>query len=91
MTKSNCASVSDETKVRAAASVGYSRLKPVQEEALSLFVNRRVSCLLAMASHCFALLPRVMDMLKRVERQSIVFVVCPSVALINEHIAIFIY
>ena len=64
---------------RAASSLGYSKLKPEQEQAILAFVSGK-DVFVALPtgygkSLCFGLLPRVFDLLRGVEKQSVVIVV----------------
>ena len=76
---------------RAAASLGYSKMKPEQEQAILAFVSGK-DVFVALPtgygkSLCFGLLPRVFDLLRGVEEQSVVIVVSPLVALMKEQAA----
>ena len=78
---------------RAASSLGYSKLKPEQEQAILAFVSGK-DVFVALPtgygkSLCFGLLPRVFDLLRGVEKQSVVIVVSPLVALMKEQAAFF--
>ena len=73
---------------RAAASLGYPKLKPEQERAILAFVSGK-DVFVALPtgygkSLCFGLLPRVFDMLRGAEKHSVVIVVSPLVALMKE-------
>ena len=78
---------------KAATSLGYSKLKPEQEQAITYFA-RGNDVFVALPtgygkSLCFALLPRVFDLLRGVENQSIAMIVSPLVALMREQVASF--
>ena len=74
-----------EIVARAAASLGYLSLKSEQERAILAFVSGRdvfVSLPTGYGkSLCFALLPRVFDMMRNVKNRSVVIVVSPLIAL----------
>ena len=76
----------------AAASLGYPALKPEQEEAIIQFLmGRDVFVALPTGygkSLCYCCLPRVFDRVRSVEEQSIVVVVSPLTALINDQVAV---
>ena len=73
---------------RAAASLGYSKLKPEQEQAILAFISGMYLLLYlpATGNRC-VLLPCVFDLLRGVEKQSVVIVVSPLVALMKEQAA----
>ena len=73
---------------RAATSLGYSELKPEQEQAILAFVSGK-DVFVALPtgygkSLCYGLLPHVFDLLRGLEKQSVVIVVSPLVALMKE-------
>ena len=78
---------------KAATSLGYSKLKPEQEQAITYFAcGNDVFVALPTEygkSLCFALLPQVFDLLRGVENQSIAMIVSPLVALMREQVASF--
>ena len=77
----------------AAAALGYPKLKPEQEQAVGAFVGGAdvfVSLPTGYGkSLCFGLLPRVFDLLRGVENQSIAIVVSPLLAIMKEQVAFF--
>jgi superfamily II DNA helicase RecQ len=81
----------------AASSLGYSKLKKEQEEALLKFVGDKDSGQDAFVvlptghgkSLCYACIPATFDTLCGVEKRSIVVVVTPLIALMKDQVAIF--
>ena len=75
----------------AAASLGYPALKPEQGEAITQFLmGRDVFVALPTGygkSLCYCCLPRVFDLVRSVEEQSIVMVVSPLTALMKDQVA----
>ena len=82
-----------DTVRKAATSLGYPQLKKEQEVAIVSFVSGNdvfVSLPTGYGkSLCFALLPRVFDMLRGVDNRSVVIVVSPLVALMKDQVATF--
>ena len=78
--------------VRAASSLGYS-LKPEQEQAILAFVSGN-DVFIALPtgygkSLCFGVLPRAFDLKRGVQRQSLIMVVSPLIALMRDQAASF--
>ena len=82
-----------ETVRKAAASFGYTQLKKEQEEVILSFASGHdvfVSLPTGYGkSLCFAVLPRLFDMLRGAVRKSIVVVVSPLIALMKDQVATF--
>ena len=77
----------------AAASFGYSSIKIEQEAALEAFTNGRdvfVSLPTGYGkSLCYALLPRIFDMLRTVDKASIAIIISPLISLMQDQVATF--
>lgn len=83
----------EEAITSAAKALGYVSLKPEQAEVVRKFVSGR-DVLVALPtgagkSLCFACLPLVYDSLRKVQHQSIVIVVSPLTALMQDQVANF--
>ncbi len=78
---------------KAALRLGYDSLKAEQELAITSFIRGNdvfVSLPTGYGkSLCFALLPSVFDMLKGVEKASIVLVISPLISIITDQVASF--
>ena len=78
---------------KAGQCLGYSKLKKEQEMARLSFISG-IDVFVSLPtgygeSLCFALLPRVFDLLRGVENQSIAIVVSPLIALMEDQVATF--
>ncbi len=82
-----------EVPGKAALRLGYDSLKAEQELAITSFIRGNdvfVSLPTGYSkSLCFALLPLVFDMLKGVEKASIVLVISPLISIITDQVASF--
>ena len=81
------------SKCSAAASLGYSKLKPTQQEVVEKFVSGRdvFVCLPTGSgkSLCYAVLPAVFDGLGQLTDKSLVIVVSPLIVLIKDQVETF--
>ena len=71
--------------------LGYSSVKPEQEEAMKAFVKQQRDVFIAVPtgfgkSLCYSLLPLVFDRIREDGKSSIVIVVSPSLALITDQV-----
>lgn len=78
---------------KAASSLGYKVLKVEQEQAITHFVNGN-DVLVSLPtgygkSLCFALLPRVFDLLRDQHHKAIVLVISPLISIIANQVASF--
>ena len=87
------AAVQLSTVRRAAASLGYPQLKEEQELAILSFVGGNDVFISLPTGYgkllCYAVLPKVFNLLRGVANKSIVIVVSPLIALMNDQVATF--